>query len=84
MAQEIRDQAITTEMVLIEIMVAIVIKIQHKRTGELEVKPVFPVPEFGTFDYRVSNSFKFQKGEIKTCISPKTMVRQVNRQAKIH
>ena len=39
MTQEIRDQAITIEMVIIKVMVAIVIKIQHKGAGGLEGKP---------------------------------------------
>ena len=38
MVQKIRDMTITIEMVLFKIMVAIVIKIQHKETGEMEDK----------------------------------------------
>ena len=38
MVQEIRDEAITPEMMFIKITVAILIKIQHKGIGELKVK----------------------------------------------
>ena len=37
MVQETREQVIIIEMVLIKIMVVIVIKLQHKGTGEQEV-----------------------------------------------
>ena len=49
----IRDQTVTIEKVLIKIMVAIVVKIQHNGTGELEVKYSASAVRVGTFEYNV-------------------------------
>ena len=67
MVQGIRDQAKTKEIVFIEIMVAIVIKIQLKGMGELEVT----CSARGRDILIVCNSFKLQWGNSKQVSPPK-------------
>ena len=65
MVQKIRDQPITIKRVYIKIMIAMLIKYQHKGMGELEVKSSVFDSRGGDILKTVFNSFILQKGGIK-------------------
>ena len=60
-------------------MIATVIKLQQKGIGELEVKSSAPVARGGDI---LSESFQLPLWELKTGVSIKTVVSQVDRLAK--
>ena len=84
MVKGIRNWATTIKMVFIKIIVTKAIKIQHKGTGEMEVKSSSSDERGLDIWIKSVNSFKLQKGELRTGLCPKTAISQVNREAKIH